>query len=104
MIRNPEARVPARTPPPTPRGKPRAMQPNAVQGRVRELLAEVVDLDPRGIGADTTFADLGVDSVAALELVARLEEAFDLRIPEGDALHLTTVDAVVRYVTRNAGR
>ena len=31
-----------------------------------------------------------------------LEEAFDVTIPPEDALHLTTVGAVVRYVSRHA--
>lgn len=73
-----------------------------VSGRVRHLLAEVAGVDPSGVTPDARFADLGVDSVTALALLGRLEEAFDVTISPDDALHLTTVGAVTRYVARNA--
>lgn len=78
------------------------MDTTLVSGRVRELLADVAGVDPSGVTTDARFADLGVDSVTALALLGRLEETFDVTITPEDALHLTTVGAVVRYVERNA--
>jgi acyl carrier protein len=78
------------------------MDAKVVDGRVRDLLADVAGIDPAAIAPDARWAELGVDSVAAVALVARLEESFDLTISEADALHLTTVGAVVRYVARHA--
>jgi acyl carrier protein len=79
-----------------------AVDAKVVDGRVRALLVDVAGLDPGGIRTDARFAELGVDSVAAVALLGRLEESFDLEIPPQDALHLTTVGAVVRYVSRRA--
>ena len=73
-----------------------------LEARVRQVVAEAVKVDVASVGARTPFAELGLDSVGAVALVAQLEETFDLRIAEGDALHLTSVEAVVRYVARNA--
>ena len=73
-----------------------------LEGRVRRVIAEAVKVDVASVGGRTPFSELGLDSVGAVALVAQLEDAFDLRIPEEDALHLTTVEAVVRYVARNA--
>ena len=78
------------------------MDAHIVSGRVREVLADVAGLDPASITADARWSDLGVDSIAAVALLGRLEESFDLSIPPEDTLHLTTVGAVVRYVSRHA--
>lgn len=78
------------------------MDTKQVTGRVRDLLAEAAGIDPDGITVDASFAELGVDSIAAVVLLGRLEESFDVTISPEDALHLTTVGAVVRYVSRHA--
>lgn len=77
-----------------------------LEGRVRRVVAEAVKVDVASVGGRTPFSELGLDWAsrwARSRSVAQLEDAFDLRIPKRrDALHLTTVDAVVRYVARNA--
>jgi len=78
------------------------MSRDEVEGRLRALLTEITGAEPVGLRPEARIADLGVDSVAAQELVARLEDAFGVEIPDEDAIHLTTVDAVVRYVARRA--
>lgn len=78
------------------------MDVKVVDGRVRDLLADVAGIDAQAVAPDARWAELGVDSVAAVALLGRLEESFDLTIPPADALHLTTVGAVVRYVARHA--
>lgn len=71
-------------------------------GRVKDLLADVAGVDPVWATPDARLSELGVDSIAAVALLDRLEETFDVTIPPEDALHLTTVGAIVRYVSRNA--
>lgn len=78
------------------------MKNTELEARVRQVVADAVKVDVSSVGGRTPFAELGLDSVDAVALVAQLEETFDLRIPEADALHLTSVEAVVRYVARNA--
>ncbi len=80
----------------------RRMKIAELEARVRQVVADAVKVEVGSIGARTPFSELGLDSVGAVALVAQLEETFDLHIPEGDTLHLTSVEAVVRYVARNA--
>jgi acyl carrier protein len=48
--------------------------------------------------------DLGLDSMAVIELLYRIEEAFDLQIPDQDLVGLTTVGHVVNYVEKRLGK
>ncbi|MFI1918371.1 acyl carrier protein [Nocardia sp. NPDC020380] len=50
----------------------------AVLGKVREILAQVLDMDDNQIGSHTSFRDeLELDSLQKIELIARTERAFD---------------------------
>jgi acyl carrier protein len=73
-------------------------------GRVQELVAEVVELDPTSVGPDSHVAELGLDSIGSVELLWKIEERFDVRIPPEDAIHLTTVRAFARYMAHQAPR
>jgi acyl carrier protein len=61
-------------------------QPEAVRARIKSILVRVLDLpiDPSEIGDDTLLFDgrLGMDSVAAIEIVTAVEEAFGVRIAD----------------------
>lgn len=46
--------------------------------------------------------DLGLDSLAMIELLFDVEEAFDLEIPDGDFHKLGTVGSVIQYVEAKA--
>jgi acyl carrier protein len=44
--------------------------------------------------------DLGLDSMAVIELLYKIEEAFDIQIPDQDLVALTTVGSVSTYVQK----
>lgn len=44
---------------------------------------------------ETTFADLGGDSLDTVELVMELEEAFDIQIPDEAAEQIQTVEDAI---------
>ena len=48
--------------------------------------------------------DLGLDSMAVIELLYRIEEAFNLQIPDQDLAGLTHVGHVVTYVEKRLGK
>ena len=52
-----------------------------VSQRVAQIIAEQAMLDPEAIKPETTFEDLGLDSLALVEVVFGIEETFDISIP-----------------------
>jgi acyl carrier protein len=66
--------------------------------RLRELCADVLALDPTTID-DTTSTDTveGWDSLAHMNLILALEEAFDISIPDEEAADVTSY-ALIRLV------
>lgn len=66
--------------------------------RLRDLCADVLALD-RGAIDDTTSTDTvdGWDSLAHMNLILALEEAFEISIPDEEAADLTSY-ALIRLV------
>jgi acyl carrier protein len=69
-----------------------------LSSRLRERLGILLDIDPTGIGDDTSFGDLGVDSMMRLELIALVEQHVGRELPERDLTYLGTIDQVIQYV------
>ena len=66
--------------------------------RLRERLGILLDVDSSTIGDTTSFADLGVDSMMRLELIALVEQHVGRELPEKDLSNLGSIDQVVHYV------
>lgn len=69
-----------------------------LSSRLRERLGILLDVDPVTIGDASSFADLGVDSMMRLELIALVEQHVGRELPERDLSDLGTIDQVIRYV------
>jgi acyl carrier protein len=54
---------------------------DAVSERVVQIIAEQAMVDPADITAGTTPDELGLDSLALVEVVFGIEEAFDVSVP-----------------------
>lgn len=52
-----------------------------VTRKIVEIIAEQAVLEPEQISLESTLEDLGVDSLALVEAVFAIEEAFDISIP-----------------------
>ncbi|MBQ4527844.1 MAG: acyl carrier protein [Clostridia bacterium] len=48
--------------------------------KVKELLAEHLDIDTDEITEETTFEDLGVDSLDTVEIMMEMEDEFGIEI------------------------
>jgi len=71
--------------------------------RVRSALAEYLKRDVSTIkSADALRNDLGLDSLTTIELLYRIEEAFDVEVPDADLPGLVTVADVTAYLQRRA--
>lgn len=74
---------------------------SVIADRILTALAEYLKRDKRSIGMDYSLRDdLGLDSMATIELLFKIEEAFDLQIPDQDLQGLVTVGDVIGYVER----
>ena len=52
-----------------------------VLDRVREIIAEQALLEVDDVRPDSTLEDLGIDSLALVESIFAIEEAFDVSVP-----------------------
>ena len=59
---------------------------------IREIVAEIIEVDPEEIGNDTNLVtDLGTDSMMALEILATIEKKYKLIIPEKELPNMITL-------------
>src|SRR5438105_14708784 len=73
--------------------------------KIRTALGEYLKRDPATILiAQHLRDDLGLDSMAVIELLYRIEETFDLQIPDQDLVGMTTVGHDVSYVEKRLGK
>jgi acyl carrier protein len=72
---------------------------SAVATQIRTALAKHLKRDVSKIrGEDDLREDLGIDSLAMIELLFQIEEVFNLEIPNEDLSKITTVGDVIAYV------
>jgi acyl carrier protein len=75
-----------------------------ISEKVTTALADYLKRDPSTIRSDYHLRDdLGLDSMAVIELVYRIEETFNLQIPDEDLAGLTSVQHVVDYIEGRLG-
>ena len=73
----------------------------SLQEKVREIVAEHLNLNKDLIIGDLSFSDdLGLDSLDMVELIMRLEEEFDIGIQDADAKSVKTVSDTVDLINR----
>ena len=75
------------------------MTKDAIFERVRAMMAELFELDPAGIRPESTvFDELDLDSIDAVDLVAKLQQLSGRRIQEQDMRGVRTVGDIVDIV------
>lgn len=74
-----------------------------IENKVREIVCQQLDVDADQVKLETSFVDdLGADSLAVVELVLALEEAFEIDIPDEDTEKLRTFKDAVDYIASKA--
>jgi acyl carrier protein len=71
-----------------------------VTDKVIEIIAREQHLDPGKVTLDSTFAELGIDSLDGVNILFALEEEFKLDIPDSVAQNMRSVRQVVDALTR----
>lgn len=76
----------------------------ADKDQVIKLIADATKSDAANISESTSFIDdLNLDSLDMVEMMMKMEDEFDIEIPEGDADSLKTVGDVVKYLEAKQG-
>ncbi len=70
--------------------------------RVREIIAEQLDIDKEDITMDTNLMkDLEADSLDAMEIIMAIEEEYGIELPEDQEEEFQIVSALVKYISDN---
>ena len=67
--------------------------------KLREIIAEVLNVDADEITMETTFVDdLGADSLDVFQIIMGIEEGFDIEISNEDAEKIVSVGDAVEQI------
>jgi acyl carrier protein len=74
-----------------------------IEDKVKKLIIEQLEVAPDKIKPEASFSeDLKADSLAVVELVLALEEAFKIEIPDEDTEKIKTVGDAINYIKSHA--
>ena len=67
--------------------------------KLKNIIAEVLNVDADEITMDTTFVDdLGADYLDVFQIIMGIEEEFDIEIPSEEAEKIVTVGDAVEQI------
>jgi acyl carrier protein len=75
---------------------------DTLKDELRQIIVEVTEVED--IPEDALFADLGIDSMMAIEIVADVEKNYDITIAEDELAELTNLKAVYDKVQEKLGK
>lgn len=71
--------------------------------RIRQILADQLDLDEDNITMDSDVVDdLEADSLDVVDLIMTLEDEFSVEVPDDQIENFKTVGDIVRFVEENS--
>jgi acyl carrier protein len=68
---------------------------DGLERKVIDIIAQKRKLSPDAVSLDSTFAELGIDSLEGIELVFTFEDTFKINVPDQVAREMKTVRQVV---------
>jgi len=70
-----------------------------VFAKLKDIIVEQLSVTPEQVTPEAKFQDdLGADSLDVVELIMKIEEEFDIKIPDEDAGKIQTVGDAVKYI------
>jgi len=69
-----------------------------VKSRVKQIIANHLELEADMMSDDATFKDFGADSIEVVELIIAFEVEFNIEIPETDAEKLLSLKDICAYI------
>lgn len=69
--------------------------------KLQQIIAEVLNVDASEVMPGTTFTEnLGADSLDLYQIILRVEDAFDIEIPQEEAEKIVTVADAIDLIQR----
>ncbi|MCI5783108.1 MAG: acyl carrier protein [Bacteroidales bacterium] len=70
-----------------------------VASKVKEIIVDLLGVEEAKVTENASFTtDLGADSLETVDLIMKLEQEFDIEIPEEQANTIATVGDAIKYV------
>jgi acyl carrier protein len=71
-----------------------------IEQSVFDILAKTARVNREDLSRDKSLQDIGIDSLAALELVFSIEDRYDITVPDGAVRRIKTAGDVVDELQR----
>lgn len=75
-----------------------------ISGEIRSLIAEISEVPEEQITDGVPFADLHIDSLMALEIVAHIEKKYRIHIAEEDLQRVKSFGDTIALVSEHLAR
>ena len=70
-----------------------------VASKVKEIIVDLLGVEAAKVTESASFTtDLGADSLETVDLIMKLEQEFDIEIPEEQANNISTVGDAIKFV------
>jgi acyl carrier protein len=79
---------------------PDLMQTDELTQRILRIIAETQRKDPAQVTVDSSFEELGIDSMDGVNIVFALENEFNINVPDEDVKSIRSVRDMVEGVIR----
>ena len=67
--------------------------------KVIGIVAAVKQMSPESVRAESTFEELGIDSLDRINILFELENAFDIDVPDDEARSITSVNGIIERLS-----
>lgn len=72
-----------------------------IKEQIISIVAECMDMNPSNINCESELFDMeGYDSMRSVMILSRIEDHFDIMVPEDDIFDITTIDAWVKEIEK----
>lgn len=71
--------------------------------KLKNVIADILNLDPEEITEESSFTDLGADSLDLLQIVMGLEEEFGVKVAEDKVMGIKTVGEALDLIKNELG-
>jgi acyl carrier protein len=86
---------------------PDLMQTDELTRRILRIIAETQRKDPAQVTIDSSFEELGIDSMDGVNIVFALENEFNINVPDEEVKNIKSVrdmvEGIIRLIEQNQG-